>query len=223
MSFKSVNTRRMQAIDRRAQGEFGIPEMILMEHAGTKVAEVTRRSLMRSKRKGLTVVFAGGGANGGDGFVTARHLDNWGFPVEVCLIADPSRVVGAARINLQILRHLKIPIRTIRSLSAWIRWTQRKRLIHLAIDALLGTGVSGQVRQPHRSVIEWLNKQEFPVIAVDLPSGLSADTGFPCGVAVKAKQTVTCGLPKVGLIRGRGPSLSGRVIVADISLPRVLR
>ena len=219
-----VTARQMQRIDRRAQEEFGIPEGILMEHAGTEVARVARRYLERDRRrKGTILIAAGGGANGGDGFVAARHLDNWGYPVEVLLVADPARVRGAALTNLKILRKLNVPIRRMGTLASWSEWLRKRHTIRLMIDALLGTGISGWVRQPHQTIIEWLNRQSVPIVAVDLPSGLSADTGFPCGVAVKATATVTCGLPKVGLIQGRGPYFSGRVTLADISLPKALR
>jgi len=208
----------MREIDRRAREEFEIPELILMEHAGAAVALEARRRF----RKGVAWVFSGPGANGGDGFVAARHLDNWGIPVKVLMASSPSHVGGAAKINLQILKRLKVPIRVVKDLSQWGCWVQEKRPLGLVIDALLGTGVSGSVREPLSSMIQWINQRRCPVIAVDLPSGLSADTGLPCGVAVKATATVTFGLPKKGLSRGQGPRLRGRLTVADISLPRAL-
>lgn len=192
-----------------------------MEHAGAAVAQ---RALPYLKnRPGPVGIFSGGGANGGDGLVAARHLDNWGIPVRVVLASDPKKMRGACRTNLQILRRLKVPFETVQTVSAWHRWVKRGSSLSLVVDALLGTGVSGPVREPIRSVILWINRQHRPVISVDLPSGLSSDTGLPCGIVVRATETVTCGLPKVGLKKGQGPSLSGRVTVADISLPRLLR
>lgn len=195
-----------------------------MEHAGTAVAWAARRFLRakRDRSGAIALVLAGSGANGGDGFVAARHLDNWEVPVEVVLAARPTKIQGAARTNLEILRRLGVPMRVADSSSRWARWVRRKHRIRLAIDALLGTGVAGQVREPLLSMIEWLNGLRCPVIAVDLPSGLCADTGLACGGAVKATATVTCGLPKKGLFKGQGPRLRGRLTVADISLPRVL-
>ena len=221
---KTVTADQMRQIDRRAREEFCIPELILMEHAGTAVAQEARRFLRaRGDRSGgIALVLAGSGANGGDGFVAARHLDNWKIPVEVVLAARPAKIQGAAKTNLRILQRLAVPIRVVDSFSRWTRWLRRRRRIGLAIDALLGTGVSGQVREPLSSMIEWLNSLKCPVIAVDLPSGLCADTGLPCGDAVKATATVTCGLPKKGLFKGKGPRLTGRLTVADISLPRAL-
>jgi len=221
---ETVTAFQMQEIDRQAHERFGIPELILMEHAGTAMARVAHRWFTRLQGKqGPLLLLAGGGANGGDGFVVARHLDNWGVPIHVVLVADPARISGAAQINLNILQRLKIPLTVVRSLAMWNAWTGKRHPARLAVDALLGTGVMGQVREPILSVIRWLNRQRFPVLSMDIPSGLSADTGFPCPEAVKATVTVTCGLRKQGLREGKGPSLVGRVIVADISLPRILR
>lgn len=169
------------------------------------------------------MVLAGGGANGGDGFVAARHLDNWGFPVQVALLASPGKISGSARANLTILQRLSVPVEPLGSIRSWARWARRRRSFRLVIDALLGTGASGPIREPIRSAVLWINRRRCPVISVDLPSGLCADTGRALPVAVKATATVTCGLPKVGLRTNEGRRLSGRVTVADISLPRALR
>ncbi len=194
-----------------------------MEHAGSAVAQEAQRLLHQRKGRGKVLVLSGAGANGGDGFVTARHLDNWGIPVEVVLVGDPERVQGAARTNLEILRRLKVRFSVVRSLQNWSRWVSKHPPARLVVDALLGTGMSGLVRDPIRSVIEWLNQSRCPVIAVDLPSGLCADTGSACGVAVRASYTVTFGFPKRGLLTRQGRRYAGRLRVADISIPRALR
>ena len=216
-----VSARRMREVDRLAQTRYRIPEAVLMEHAGAALA--AESVPFWAGRRGSVWVFAGGGANGGDGFVAARHLDNWGVPVRVLLIGDAARITGAAAQNLRMLRPLRVPFDVIRSLSAWKRWESTRRKIGLAVDALLGTGVSGIVREPLVSAIRWLNLQRFPVVSADLPSGLSADTGKACGTAVQSDCTVTFGLPKTGLFRNDGPRCAGRVVVADIGLPRRLR
>jgi len=228
---RAVTASQMRRIDRLAQEVFGIPETILMEHAGAAVASEAKRLLKgrsRARRalgrgRGTVVVLAGGGANGGDGLVAARHLDNAGIPVEVAYLARPPQVASAVLTNFTVVRRLKIPFKEVNSLRGWQRWANRRRLILLVIDALLGTGVKDEVREPIRSAIGWINAKAPAVIAVDLPSGLCADSGKICGVAVSATVTVTCGIPKVGLAKGQGPDLSGRVVVADLSLPRALK
>lgn len=220
---RAVTAAQMRRLDRLAQKRFGIPELVLMEHAGAAVAREVRRILSRLEgRGGVVLVLAGGGSNGGDGLVAARHLDNAAVAVKVGLLARPERVQGAAGVNLDILRRLKVPVTPIEGIAQWRRWAGRQRKVRLLVDALLGTGVSGQIREPIRSAIAWINQLEVPVVSVDLPSGLSSDSGKPCGVAVRATVTVTCGLPKVGLLKAEGKRLSGRVRVADLSLPRVL-
>ncbi|MCM8811852.1 MAG: NAD(P)H-hydrate epimerase [Candidatus Omnitrophica bacterium] len=212
----------MRAADRLAQERFGVPDLILMEHAGWAVADIAKKILKKDGKKGAgnVVIFSGRGANGGDGFVAARSLDNSGIPVEVVFAGDPGLLSGASRINFNILRKSGIRIHRTDSVEAWRRWCRRDHSIRLAVDALLGTGFTGPLREPILSIIRWLNSRSFPVVAVDIPSGLSADTGDPFPEAVKADVTVTCGFPKVGLKRGRGPSYAGRIVVADISLPR---
>ncbi len=220
---RAVSAVQMRQIDRRAQKEFGIPELVLMEHAGKAAAAAARRLRARAgKSVGEVVVLAGGGANGGDGFVAARHLDNRGVPVSVVLLSDPDKMHGAARVNLEILKRLRVPIRKAASPASWRSWSRGGRRVGVIVDAMLGTGVTGRVREPIAAAIRWVNRQRCPVVAMDIPSGLSADTGLPCGEAVRATETVTCGLPKVGLAKGRGKKLCGQVTVADISLPKVL-
>ena len=220
---RAVSAAQMKEIDRRAQQEFGIPELVLMEHAGTAAADEARRFHARAKRSGgEVIVLAGGGANGGDGFVVARHLDNHGIPVSVVLLADPGKVGGAARVNLEVLKRLRVPVRKAVSHVSWKSWSRGHRRVSVVVDAMLGTGMVGRVREPIASAIHWVNRQRCPVVSVDIPSGLSADTGQPWGTAVRATATGTCGLPKIGLRRGQGKHFCGRVAVADISLPRVL-
>jgi len=216
---RAVTAEQMRRIDRQARDRFGIPELILMEQAGTAVARAARRA-RRGNRSVL--ILAGGGANGGDGLAAARHLDNAGIPVRIILLADPGRVRGAAAVNLRIVRKLGIPVSVIRSARDWSRrdWTRKR--FGLIIDALLGTGIHDTVREPVHSAVLWINRQRCPVLSVDLPSGLSSDTGRPCGVAVRASRTITLGLPKTGLRRASARAWSGRVEVADISLPRIL-
>ena len=105
---RAVTASQMRRIDRQAQERFGIPELVLMEHAGTAVANEVARLLRSGNRRGVVLILAGGGSNGGDGFVTARHLDNWGIPVEVLFLGRPERMGKSAQTNLEILRRLKV-------------------------------------------------------------------------------------------------------------------
>lgn len=220
---RAVSSERMRRIDRCAQEEYGIPEVVLMEHAGTAAAETALR--MMGGSRGPVLVLCGPGANGGDGLVVARHLDNWGVKVSVLLLADRGRMSGASRTNLKIVECLKVPLKEAASPSEWLRWSRSegRSAFRLIVDALLGTGISGTVREPVRSAIAWINRRKCPALAVDVPSGLSADTGRPCGASVRADVTVICGLPKTGLLKAGAGEWTGTLLTADISLPRRLR
>ena len=195
-----------------------------MEHAGSAVAQRAGALFARQRnRSGLVLILAGAGSNGGDGFVAARHLDNAGFPLRVALLANPSRLAGSAQLNFEILKRLKVPVAILSTLARWHRWAAKVSTPRIAIDALLGIGISGSVREPIASAIHWLNRQKCPVLSVDIPSGLSADSGRPSPVAVRATETLTCGILKRGLISREGRPWCGRLRVIDIGLPRKLK
>jgi NAD(P)H-hydrate epimerase len=212
----------MQALDRRAMEEFGIPGLLLMENAGRGAAEVAAR--MAPGRPGGVLVFCGRGNNGGDGFVIARHLHNRGFEVRCYYAGDLATIRPGSDpwVNYEICRRMRIPVLQHTSetdreeMARAVGWTT------LIIDALLGTGLTGTVREPFATLISMLNHRRAPILAVDLPSGMDADTGEILGTAVRATRTVSFGAPKLGFSRGQGPELTGPVDVIDISLPRQL-
>ncbi len=201
----------MRQIDRRAIEEMGIPGLILMENAGRAVAiEALEMNLA-----GSVLVLAGRGNNGGDGFVAARHLASAGLGVEVWLAGSPDDVKGDARTNLDIYRRMGLPLGIVGEAGDLRGPIERSGLV---IDALLGTGFSGEPRQPFSGIIDLVNGSGKPVLAVDLPSGVDADTG-QFSLAVNATVTVTLGLLKRGLLLYPGAERAGDIIVADISIP----
>lgn len=213
----TVTVAQMRWLDRRAQRGFGIPALILMEHAGLAVAREARRRL----RRGPVVVLCSRGNNGGDGFVAARWLDNWGVAVHVVVVGGAPDPEGPAGINWQIVRRLKISVTRCGSARAVRRLSPRLRRAGVIVDALLGTGLRGPAYEPVASAIRAINDSRRPVVAVDVPSGLDADSGQTHGeVAVRATVTVTCGMVTRGLITRHGRTYAGRIVVADISLPR---
>ncbi|MFC1706340.1 NAD(P)H-hydrate epimerase [Planctomycetota bacterium] len=212
----------MRELDRRATDEFGIPGLILMENAGRGAARVAQE-MLNSKRSGV-IVFCGPGNNGGDGFVIARHLHNMGHDVR-CYFAG-ALCDGAkgtdAEVNVGICHRMGIPILQHAvpmdrdEMARAVGWAD------LLVDALLGTGLRGEVRHPYSTLISFLNVRSAPILSVDVPSGLDADTGEILGKCVRATRTVTFGAPKVGFTRALGPRMTGEVRVIDISLPRSL-
>jgi len=213
---KLVTTEQMRSLDRAAIEDYGIPGVVLMENAGRAVAEAAAQMLDDS---GRVVVVCGRGNNGGDGFVAARHLSNQSVAVEIYLLAAIDDLEGDAATNCHIAQQMSLPIfenPDQATLEAAVNSAD------LVIDAILGTGISGEVRGAAREAIEAINQSTAPVVAVDIPSGISGDTGQVMGVAVRADCTLTFGLPKVGHYCYPGRDHCGEIELVDISLPAAL-
>jgi len=218
---KVVTAETMRRLDRKTIEEAGVPGVVLMENAGRGAVAEILRSYPRIPG-GKAAVVAGRGNNGGDGFVIARYLINRGIAVTVFLLASPEGVRGDARGNLDILLRMKADIREINGQDAWKAARPELSACGLIVDAIFGTGLSSDVSGLVREVINDINGSGIPVVSVDLPSGLHADTGEVLGACVKADLTVTFALPKVGLCIYPGAHYAGRVIVVDISIPAAL-
>jgi len=218
---KVVTSSEMQRIDKETIEGYGVPSVVLMENAGLGVVEVIKEAYSKVNEMGVAV-FAGCGNNGGDGLVIARHLSNQGVDVRVFLVGKASQVSHDCGVNLRIARKMKIPISEIASKISLDRVRQEWEGSRLVIDAIFGTGLSRDVSGVPAAVIEFINSLKVPIISVDIPSGLSADTAKPLGIAVKATETVTFGLPKRGLILFPGVLYAGKVTLVDIGIPRSL-
>jgi len=159
------------------------------------------------------------GGHGGDGFVAARHLSNRSVPVEVYLLTAIENLAGDAAANCHIAQRMKVPIIEKCDPATLEAAVSSADLI---IDAILGTGISGKVRGTAREAIEAINQSPARVLAVDIPSGISGDTGQVMGVAVRADRTLTFGLPKIGHYCYPGRAHCGEIELIDISLPAAL-
>lgn len=200
----------MRALDSRATEEFGIPSLLLMENAGLGIAELAASEISSGK----IVVVAGKGNNGGDGFVAARHLHNRGFAVHILLLSDPKMLQGDATLNFDIVSRMKIPCETFNDAKEHLGEAS------LIIDAIFGIGLKKPLEGPYADAVNVINESRKPVLAIDVPSGIDADTGDVRGAAIKATVTGTLGLPKNGLFRGAGALHAGKIAVVDIGLPR---
>ncbi len=195
-------------LDRMAIEEFGISGNILMERAGEAAFNVLRDTWPEAKR---IAVLCGVGNNGGDGYVIARLAQEQGFNVTVFQVGDTNRLQGDALAALQRLHGVDITP---------ISYAEQELVdFDVVVDALLGTGLSGEVRAPFMLAINAINQCNTPVLAVDTPSGLDADTGMPCGLAVKASCTITFIGMKQGLLTGEAADYCGRVVFDDLKLP----
>lgn len=206
---KLVTSGEMASIDRATIEGYGIPAMVLMERAGLAVAGRILSDFPMRK----ALILAGVGNNGGDGLVVARELSNAGLKVQVRLIGDHNRLSPECKAQLEIITRLGIPVSTT--------FTLMPRDLHstVIIDAIMGTGLSREITGTAAQIIETVNSSSAPVVAVDIPSGVSSDTGQVMGIAVRAVSTVTFGLPKRGHYLHPGAEHTGRLYVEDIGFP----
>lgn len=227
---KVTTAREMQDIDRCATEKYGIAGALLMERAGLAVAEIVDKiffqerevnSLINKNNFGLTLfVLCGGGNNGGDGLVIARLLHNQERDIRVFLASRPEDLRGDAKVNYEAAIKFGVKIYPINKFlgSRFSHLTSR----FVIVDALLGTGLSKEVRAPLSDVIKKINRMSSPVVSVDIPSGISSDTGRIMGAAVKAQHTVTFGLPKRGHMLYPGAEYTGNLHIAEIGFPSKL-
>lgn len=214
---KIASVSEMRRLDRQAMDQFGIAEEILMENAGLAAFHLLRKNM--PVRSGQFVVFCGAGNNGGDGLVVARLIHAHGGRVKVFLLGEPSKFKGAAKTNYGIVSRLPIEMKTL------ARAADAKRDVTHSdgiIDAIFGTGLDRPVAGPAADAIDLINQSKKKVLALDIPSGVHGDTGEVLGVAVRADDTVTFGLPKAGNILYPGYELCGTLYVSPISFPLAL-
>lgn len=210
---KVSRVEEMSGLDRKAI-ELGIDQEILMENAGEAAYFVILREFgMKNKR---FVVFCGSGNNGGDGFVVARKIHSTGGTVKVFLLAERDRFKGSAKKNLDIIYNLPIEVEHISKAEAAKEDLLKADAI---VDAIFGTGLTRDVEGIYKDLIELINESKKKVFAIDIPSGISGDTGQEMGVAVKADYTITYGLPKIGNMLYPGYARCGKLYVSHISFP----
>lgn len=215
-SMKVVTAKEMMDIDRKTIDEFGISGLVLMERAGLSVTQRIKELFGRKK----IIVIAGSGNNGGDGLVTARHLHNEGWDVNVYLTSQRRRLSSDAMVQYRAAKEFGVSMHPIEDL--FVRHQPIFGQHTLIVDAILGTGLSKPVTGLFADVIKLINKTGLPVLSVDIPSGISSDNGQALGHAVKAYCTVTFGLPKRGHLLYPGAAFSGKLFIEDIGFPHRL-
>lgn len=209
-----ADQQTMQRLDQYTMEQLGLPGVVLMENAGNAVVQEILHDYPKNAR---FLVLSGQGNNGGDGFVIARRLVDFGYNVLLCFIGKEEKLKGDAQIHYQVYKHRKLPLYHYRDgEEELLRYIRQADVI---VDAMLGTGVSGKVRSPFAQIIEAVNESGKDVISVDVPSGLNSNTGEVANIAVKAKKTITFAMPKIGFFVGDGPKVIGEWKVADISVP----
>lgn len=203
---------QVRRLDASAIEAHGIPGIDLMERAGRSVFEAARAAFSNATR---WQVFCGGGNNAGDGYVIARLAREAGLDVRVCALKTPDRLDGDAATAAERWREAGGQTRPLPAGAA--DWPE------LIVDALLGTGLDRPPEGDYATAIEWINDARLPTVAVDIPSGLDADTGVVRGTAVRADLTVTFIGNKRGLFTADGPDHAGAVSYSALETPESIR
>ena len=213
-----VTANEMQRMDHSTIESFGIPGRVLMENAGRGATAFFLEAIY-NLHNGPVGVMAGRGNNGGDGFVMARYLHQKGIAVTVFLLSNKDRLTGDAATNLKLLDPMGVPVVELTDDETFKQQQIAMRHQHTWIDAILGTGLKSDVRGFFRTAIDFINQQNRPVFAVDIPSGLNADNGQVCGTCIQAMATATFGFAKVGHLSYPGRTFTGRLKVVEIGIP----
>lgn len=223
--FPVVTAEKMRYLDKKAVQEHGLPEHQLMENAGRAVAEETLKFALTLGKDAASLkaaVCCGKGNNGGDGLVAARYLRQAGAAVKVFILPPKETGYGELVVrNLQAAKDAGVPVLMTRkedleALAAEFAGSD------VLLDALLGVGAVGKPTGPVHRVIQLMNKSARPIIAVDVPSGLSADTGHHSGVFITARLTLTLGFAKSGLMAAHAQKNTGEIKVLPIGYPQAL-
>jgi NAD(P)H-hydrate epimerase len=214
----ALNRERSRLVDRSAIEELGMSGLVLMENAGRGVVD----KLFQFGIPGPVAICCGKGNNGGDGFVVARHLDLRCQAVRVLLFAEPNELSGDALANYQLLRHCEIPVQVFSPPATAGEIAAALPRRGWIVDALLGTGATGNPRPPLDQALRAMNAAPARKLAVDLPSGLDCDTGQANEPTFRAEHTCTFVAPKTGFYAAGAEAYTGVVHTIDIGVPRKL-
>jgi NAD(P)H-hydrate epimerase len=206
-----VTAEEMRKIDDTTIRDFQVDVLMLMENAGRATAELARRMLQGTTLGKRVACLVGGGNNGGDGMVAARHLANWGASVKVIAGTSKDRMKDVPLGQLHIIEKMGIPILSTEYVL---------KDYDLLIDGLIGYGLEGNPRDRIATMIKDANSSCRPILALDVPSGMNATTGEAYKPCIKATATLTLALPKTGFLARGTSSYVGDLYLADISVPR---
>ena len=213
-----LNTQQMREADRRTIDEIGLPSIVLMENAGRQ-AVAAMEAAFDDLATSHVAVLCGRGNNGGDGFVVARTLAQRGIEATVFLLGSVADVRGDARTNLEVLGRIGLTVVEIIDAQDWELHFSEVSECELIVDAIVGTGFHGSLSGLLETVVADVNGLGVPVVAIDLPTGVSADTHEVEGGAIEASMTVTLAAPKIPLVLPPADSFGGDLVIADIGIP----
>jgi NAD(P)H-hydrate epimerase len=210
---------QVRSFDSNAINQLGIPGVVLMENAGRSCAELIKQ-ILSHKKNPKVCIFCGTGNNGGDGFVIARHLKNYNFNVSIVICGDKNKIKGDAKINLDILERIALPIiqLPIDEPDIEIKVKQPAEGADMLVDGLFGTGLTGRLDDFFQRLITAINSLNTPVLSIDIPSGLDCDTGQSLGAVIRADYTVTFVALKKGFTNKNAAAHTGQIYIASIGI-----
>ena len=214
-----LNAAQMREADRYTIEDIGIPSLVLMENAGRQVVAAIETTY-EANLEGRVAVLCGRGNNGGDGFVVARTLLQRGVETAVFVVGAVADIKGDARVNLEILGRLGVTVVEVNDEQSWELHFSEVSDCTLIVDAMFGTGLRSPLSGMMETVVADINASGIPIVSIDLPSGLSADSAHPIGDCVDASMTVTLAAPKLPLVVPPGEIYAGDIVIADIGIPR---
>lgn len=217
-----INGAASREMDKRALEEYGLHSLVLMENAGLRVADFVKEKFPLHSGQGKIVVVLGKGNNAGDGLVLARHLLNSGYKVQLFSLYEPGEYSDAAKANLKPLTAMGVEVKTLAKDRDMLLFKVAMISSSLLVDAIFGSGFRGDIEGFGTTVVEAMNSNGRPILSLDIPSGVDADTAAVSNPVVKARWTLAFGLPKVGNVLYPGSEYNGELQVVDISFPAAL-
>ena len=220
---KILTAVQMGEVDRLTTDRYRIPSILLMENAGRSVVDALESACPGLYDKRIAI-FCGRGNNGGDGLVAARYLALRGARPSILLFSDPARIRGDAKVNWDIVQAMELPVHILPTVTKARAFLRRMPFQDVVVDALFGTGLSKPIDSNFRPVVEWINNASSGafVAAVDIPSGIFADSRIIPGPAVRADLTVTFSALKPAHVLPPASEAAGRIVVAQIGSPAEL-
>lgn len=216
-----ISSDQMYEIENVGHNKFGMKKVIMMENAGFGIADFI---IKRFKNKGISklkiLAICGTGNNGGDAMVAARHLACLDINLKVILLGDPSSVkTDEALTNFQIIDKMNRTIKFINLNESYNKTKTKKEILNadIIIDGIFGTGIKGDIQDPHLSAIKWINKSKAFIISVDIPSGLNPNNGEIVSDCIRADTTITFHRIKRGLLNKK--KYTGNLILKKIGIP----
>ena len=216
MNFPTISSEQMEKVDDLATRHFGLDLVQMMENAGCLTARLAREVIGRLDKRKITVL-VGKGNNGGDGIVTARHLQNWGAKVTVIIPDHPDNISKINNEQLGVLRSMFVDMQFN---TSRLMWEDSVLKADLVIDALLGYKVNRNPEGDYSYLIELVNKSKTKKLSIDVPSGLNPDSGEPCNPCIKADYTLALGVIKKNLLEKKAKEFVGKLYLGDVGIPK---